>query len=155
MTKQDLIKSASDLDLPKPEAAKEYGQKHEQLVFLINQTMLARPDIKELVGEKNIEMMKDNHSNHARFVASILQYYNPEVLVDTVLWVFRSYGSRGFHQNYWAAQINTWIDILGRELSSQSFKMVWPLYNWFSINIPAFTDISHKSISEALSKHDI
>ncbi|QTA80177.1 Uncharacterized protein dnl_24700 [Desulfonema limicola] len=155
MTKQDLIRSASELDLPQKEAAKEYVQKQEHLVLLINKTMLARPDIKELAGEKNIEMMKDNHSNHARFIGSILEYYNPEVLVNTVLWVFRSYRSRGFHQNYWAAQINAWINILCQELSSQGLEKILPLYKWLSINIPAFSDISEKSLIQTPLNYDI
>ncbi|MGE0085645.1 MAG: hypothetical protein AB7S75_14645 [Desulfococcaceae bacterium] len=142
MKRDDLIQSAGKIAQASPEAAAEYAQKKELLVARLNEIMQQRPDILELVGEKNMEMMKDNHSNHARFVASILRYFNAEVLTDTVLWVFRSYRSRGFHQNYWAAQINAWIEILRQELSPESFASVYPLYEWFSVNIPAFSNIS-------------
>lgn len=47
----------------------------------------------------DIEMMKDNHANHVRFVHSILNNPNAEVHTDTVLWVFRAYKSHGFSSN--------------------------------------------------------
>jgi len=154
MNREDLIRSAAEIAHATPEAAAEYAQKKELVAAKMNEIMLLRPDIAELVGEKNMEMMKDNHSNHARFVASILRYFDPEVLTDTVLWVFRSYRSRGFHQNYWAAQISMWIEILRQELSPASFASVYPLYEWFSVNIPAFSDISGRLIHETQQQGD-
>ena len=82
----------------------EYQGKQEQLVAEINQRMLARDDIATLVGLDNLVMMQDNHNNHACFMVSLLQIYVPEVLVDTVLWVFKAYRSHGFHNLYWSAQ---------------------------------------------------
>ncbi len=153
MNREDLIRSAAEIAQAAPEAAGEYGRKKEVLTAKINEIMLRRPDIHELVGEKNIDMMKDNHSNHARFVASILRYFHPEVLTDTVLWVFRSYSSRGFHKNYWSAQINAWIEIMRQELTPESFASVYPLYEWFSVNIPAFSNISDTQLRET-REHD-
>ncbi|MBF0234802.1 MAG: hypothetical protein HQK62_12295 [Desulfamplus sp.] len=146
MTREDLIKSAGELKKVIPEALNEYKEKRDKLVSIINDSMLKRADIKDLVGEKNFDMMKDNHKNHAMFVESIMSNPNPEVLTDTVLWVFRSYRSRGFHQNYWAAQLSTWIDIIKANLSKESFDAIYPLYNWFTINIPHFTNLSDKQL---------
>ncbi|MBF0301902.1 MAG: hypothetical protein HQK73_02585 [Desulfamplus sp.] len=155
MNKEDLISSANTLEIVNLSAVQEYKEKREKLVSIINERMLKRADIKELVGEKNLDMMKDNHRNHAMFVESIMSNPNAEVLTDTVLWVFRSYRSRGFHPNYWSAQLSIWIEILKENLSDQSFNAIYPLYNWFTINIPHFTNISDKQleISPAVPKH--
>ncbi|MBF0227094.1 MAG: hypothetical protein HQK76_16745 [Desulfobacterales bacterium] len=142
MNREDLIKTALDLKGFESFAIDEYSLKKDILVVKINKKMIARLDIKEIIGENNIEMMKDNHANHARFVENILRNYNAVILVDTVSWVFRAYRSRGFHPNYWAAQLNGWIDILKEELSKESFNVIYPLYNWFTVNIPAFTNLS-------------
>lgn len=144
MNKKELISSASHLNNFSSQGVQEYSGKRETLVSSMNEVMINRSDITELVGEKNIQMMKDNHSNHALFVESFMINPNPAVLVDTVLWVFRSYRSRGFHQNYWSAQLNCWVEILKQQLSETSFKDVYPLYQWFIINIPGFTDISNE-----------
>lgn len=150
MKRIDLIESAGKLVQVDEMFAKEYESKRDILVDLMNKKMVSRADIKEMVGELNIEMMKDNHANHARFMESIFTKHSPEVLVDTILWVFRAYQSRNFSSTYWAAQLNSWIDILKKELTSDCYVAIYPYYNWMQINIPNFValcdnteDISH------------
>jgi len=53
--------------------------------------MAQRPDLKKMVGGKNRQIAEDNNRNFARFMESIFNEYNPKVLVETVMWVFRSY----------------------------------------------------------------
>ncbi|MGV8120240.1 MAG: hypothetical protein AB2L14_10815 [Candidatus Xenobiia bacterium LiM19] len=148
MDKKDLIESARELHQVEESAASEYGMKKEMMVAQINALLLSRPDIEELVGTVNIEMMKDNHANHARFVEAILRKHNPEVLVETVLWVFRAYRSRGFHINYWAAQLNAWISIIEENLSVESFSAIYPLYVWFQVSIPLFARFSEEHMAD-------
>lgn len=153
MTKAELIQTAQQLKQVEAGVASEYAQKAENMTSLMNGVMLNRPDIKELVGEINLDMMKDNHANHARFIASILRNYNPEVLVDTVLWVFRAYRSRGFASNYWAAQLNAWIEILKEKLSAEACHQVLPFYEWMQINIPTFVKLSDEKLELPGSLH--
>ena len=99
MNKEVLLQSAGKINALSPKSLKEYQTKRESLVELMNTQMLARPDIQDMVGEANMEMMKDNHANHARFMESLFTEYQPEVFVETVLWVFRAYRSHGFKTN--------------------------------------------------------
>ncbi|MBE2187838.1 MAG: hypothetical protein IAE98_00085 [Candidatus Kapabacteria bacterium] len=131
----------------------EYSQKGDLMVGKMNVLMLGRPDLLQLIGDSNIEMMKDNHANHVRFIASILKQYHPEVLLDTILWVFRAYRSHGFSTNYWAAQLNSWINILKAELTPTAFNEVYPLYEWMQINIPVFVQLSDEELSNSKSLH--
>jgi len=153
MTKTELLQTAQQLRQVDARVASEYEQKSGQLNAKINQLMLERADIKELVGEINISMMKDNHANHVRFIVSILRNHNPEILVDTVLWVFRAYRSRGFSSNYWAAQLNTWIEIIKEELSTETYHQVFPLYEWMQVNIPTFVKLSDEKLELPGSLH--
>ena len=148
MDKNYLLETATQLKQVKVKTADEYHQKAEELITKMNKLMLERPDIESLVGSNNINMMKDNHSNHVRFIASILKNHNPDVLVDTVLWVFRAYRSHGFTTNYWAAQLNTWIIIIKEILSSECFVEVYPYYEWMQINIPIFVKVSDEKLEE-------
>jgi hypothetical protein len=142
MDKKYLLETARQLTQPSDVTAGEYQQKEDTLLAGMNALMLERPDIVQLVGANNISMMKDNHANHIRFMTSMFRYHNPEVLVDTVLWVFRAYRSHGFTSNYWAAQLNGWITILKESLSGSSFREVYPFYEWMQINIPVFVEVS-------------
>lgn len=135
-----LIKSADKISRVSEESIKEYIDKMELLAAKMNEIMLKREDILKLIGgEKNITMMKDNHNNHLRFVASILQTPNSETLVDTTLWVFRAYMSRGFSPDYWAVQLNTWRQLLKENITDKAFLEIISIYNWFTVNIPHFT----------------
>ncbi|MEE4197048.1 MAG: hypothetical protein V2I54_05350 [Bacteroidales bacterium] len=148
-----LIKTAKYLKPVSEKGSLEYLGKQEQLVLLMNDKMLNRSDIHELVGRNNLEMMKDNHANHARFMVSLFENFNPEILVDTVLWVFRAYRSRNFHSNYWAAQLNGWIEILKEELSESTFTEIFPYYEWMQVNIPVFVKLSAEDLKSGKSQH--
>ena len=112
-----------------------------------------RPDILDLVGVNNVSMMKDNHANHARFMESIFHQRSPEVLTDTVLWVFRAYRSHNFSSTYWAAQLNTWIEILKQELSPDCYLEIYPYYCWMQINIPTFNKLAEENLEIRYSAH--
>ena len=108
--KNKLITDANKLIKVSDNSINEYIDKTDLLGAIMTEAMIKRIDILELVGgDKNIRMMKDNYRNHLRFVGSIMQTPNAYTLVNTYLWEFRAYMSRGFISNYWAAQINTWI----------------------------------------------
>ncbi len=153
MDKNQLLETARALKQVKRETAEEYSQKSDELISQINKRMLERAEIKNLVGEDNLSMMKDNHANHVRFIASILKNYNPEVFVDTVLWVFRAYRSHGFSTNYWASQLNTWIEILKEVLSGESYQEVYPYYEWMQVNIPVFVKLTDEDFEASNSMH--
>ena len=137
----ELAISADRLPKASEKAIAEYERKTAAMVAGVNSQMLARSDLKQLIGPNNVAMMTDNHSNHARFVASYLTAPDPNQLVETVSWVFKSYMSRGFHQNYWSAQLNCWITEMKNKLDEESYGEIYPLYEWFIINIPTFSEM--------------
>ena len=146
MNKLYLLQTCEKLKEVSKTASEEYSDKADKLVSEMNSIMQKRTDIEELVGKENLTMMQDNHSNHARFITSILKDFNSEVLVETILWVFRAYRSHGFSTNYWAAQLNTWDQVLNNELSKESYFEIIPLYDWMQINIPSFVKLSDEKL---------
>lgn len=146
MTREALLASATKLLQPSKSAADEYAQKSERLAAEMNRSMGARSDVDYMIAG-NLAMMEDNHRNHARFIESLFYAYDPAVLVDTVLWVFRAYRSHGFQLTYWPAQLDTWVEVLRRELSPQSMEEVYPFYRWMIINQPAFVLLSDSALS--------
>jgi len=152
MNKDKLLASAKKLTQPQVEVAAEFGEKKELLASAVNQKMYARPDLERLVGQGSQLMLEDNNRNHVRFMESIFCEYNPEVLVETVLWVFRTYRSHGFQLAYWPASLDTWVEILQKELSAEAFKAVYPFYNWLIINNPTFVMLTDSQITAADTK---
>jgi tRNA isopentenyl-2-thiomethyl-A-37 hydroxylase MiaE len=153
MNRTELIKSAQKLKQVDGKFTAEFSSKRDLLIDTMNKKMAARKDVNEMVGRNNIEMMKDNHANHARFLESIFYQHSPETLVDTIIWVFRAYRSRNFSSTYWAAQLNTWIEIYRKELSSECFTAIYPYYNWMQINIPVFNKLAEENPEAPNSAH--
>ncbi len=153
MERKQLFESAKQLKQVSEKTFLEYQDKTDLLINKINGLMLKRPDVENLIGKDNINMMKDNHANHARFIASILKNQNADVLVDSILWVFRAYRSHGFKSNYWSAQLNAWIITLQEVLRTESYNEIYPYYEWMQINIPTFVSLSDEKLDAANSLH--
>lgn len=153
MDRDDLNKTAEKLQQVSEKSVREFSSKRDALVVLMNRKMESRPDLPDLIGTGNVDMMKDNHANHARFLESIFNRHSPEMLVDTVLWVFRAYRSRNFRATYWTAQLDTWIDICKNELTPECFQEIYPYYNWMQIHIPTFNRLAEEVLDGPLPTH--
>ena len=140
--KKKILTSAKQLLQPSKEAAAEFSEKREQIVAVCNRIFSSRSDIDALVGRDNLQMAKDNNHNFSRFMMAIFTDYHPDILVQTVLWVFRAYRAHGFETTYWAANLNIWMETLQAELSESAFKEISPFYNWLIIHIPIFTALT-------------
>lgn len=145
---EHLLKTASNLIQPPIVAVEEFSQKQEKLAALGNQKMSQRPDVEKLVGKGNQEMAEDNNRNFARFMVSLFTEFSPEVLVETVLWVFRAYRSHGFRTTYWAANLDIWVEMIRQELSGETFEAIYPFYNWLIVNIPIFVKLTNDDPSD-------
>jgi hypothetical protein len=144
MNRQDLIETASSLNQTSTKAVNEYSDKSDILVTKLNKALLSLKNINDIVGVNNISMMKNNHSNHVRFIATIISKYDPEVFVDTLIWVFNTYINHGFQPAYWKEQMKYWRIILKDELTVEAYNEITPFYNWISANIDALVEVSLK-----------
>jgi len=153
MDKNRLLKTAAQLKQVSPKCAEDYHQKSAKLITAMNEAMSQRSGIQNLVGHNNIEMMKDNHANHVRFIGSILKNHNAGVLVDAILWVFRAYRSHGFTTDYWDVQLKVWVGLLKELLTPECFDEVYPYYEWMQINIPSFVKNSDEELVVSNALH--
>lgn len=144
MKKDTLLASAQQLKQPAQAHAHAYAEQAEALAAMVTAQLLARPDLETLIGPGNEEMMADNHRNHARFLSSVFQCYRPEVLVETVLWVYRAYRAHGFHLTYWPAQLDCWVKCMRETLPAASVAELYPFYEWLLINQAAFVELTDK-----------
>ncbi len=128
-----LRQSAQQLRQPSPHAAAAFEAAQLILAEELNQRMAARPDLEKLIGPGNLAMMQDNSRNFCRFMCSMFKAYDPEVLVQTALWVFRAYRSHGFHTTYWPANLDTFVEIARVRLDPASFEESSPMVQWLTV----------------------
>lgn len=55
-------------------------------------------------------------------MAALIQKFEPKVLVETVIWVFRKYINHGFYVDYWYFQIKNWDEILKLHLTKKHIQ---------------------------------
>ena len=142
--KENLLASAKKLNRPPLEHAEEFNQKKDRLAAELSKRMTLREDIERLVGKGNISMMEDNSRNLSRFMDSLFMNYNPDVFVEAMLWVFKSYRAHGFQLAFWSANVDTYTEIMKEELSSEAYTSLYPFFDWIIVNIPIFSKLTDK-----------
>lgn len=128
MNRDDLIQEACRMCFS-PQAANAYDRVREQLAAAVTAELTGRQDLEELIGTGNTEAMTLNHQNHGQFIAAQLTHFQPQVLVETVAWVLRSYQSHGFHKDYWPVQLNSWCRHIEAMLPEEAPDIL-PLYHY-------------------------
>ena len=146
-----LIETARTLRQPSAEAAAEFEAARDSLAEALNRRMVARPDLEKLIGPGNRAMMEDNSRNFCRFMGSMFLAYEPEVLAQTALWVFRAYRSHGFRTAYWPAHLDTFVELAREQLAPPAFAETYPFFHWLIVNIPTFVKLSDAQLAEPLS----
>ncbi|MBF0245000.1 MAG: hypothetical protein HQL31_06980 [Planctomycetes bacterium] len=146
-----LLQSAKALKQPSEASASEYEAQRDSLAEAVSESLGRRPDLERLIGAGNLEMMKNNHRNHASFMVSVFGLYQPAVLIDTVLWVFRAYRSHGFRLTYWPAQLDTWLQVMAGRLSAETLKEIEPFYRYMQIHQPAFAELSDAELEKPIA----
>jgi hypothetical protein len=87
-------------------------------------------------------MMQDNSRNFCRFMSTMFHHYEPAVLVETALWVFRAYRAHGFNTTYWPANLSTFIEIARVELSPGAWAEVYPHLHWLVVSVPVLATLT-------------
>ena len=128
---QDLINESGLLSKIPPAAAKAFDARKGLLVERVNQALAGRSDLKKLIGNLNaVEMMHDNHRNHAMFLTTVLCLNAFRLLASVIPWVCRTYRNYGFSFDYFPAELHAWKDAIKIELDAADAAAVFPVYDW-------------------------
>lgn len=146
-----LIETAKKLRQPTAGAAAEFEAARDSLAEALSRRMSTRTDLEKLIGPGNLAMMEDNSRNFCRFMGSMFLAYEPEVLAQTALWVFRAYRSHGFHTTYWPANLDTFVELASERLAPAAFAETYPFFQWLIVNIPTFVKISDEQLTKPAS----
>ena len=109
-----------------PEAALEFEIQGERLLKRVNELMSAREDISELLGMNPLYIMYDNNSNHLRFISNVLKLNDYDLLARTLPWVYKTYTSRNFSEDFFPEVLKTWMEAI--ESNSRKFRQIIKVY---------------------------
>ncbi len=126
----DLINEASKLPLVPLKAATIYHEKIPLLKKYVDDILASHPSINKLIGYNPLQMMFDNHSHHASFMATVFIIGNYELLAKTVPWVYRAYSSHNFSYDYFPLELKTWIEAIERHMDPDLTAEIKSVYLW-------------------------
>jgi methanogenic corrinoid protein MtbC1 len=128
---KEILTSCHNLPRISPEAAEAYARATVELLEQVNEQLEANPKIKDLIGRNPFELMRDNHQNHAAFMATIFRINSFELLVRTVPWVYRACHARGFSYDYFPAEYMAWQIAIHECLDQPDHKAeILSVYQW-------------------------
>lgn len=140
---QDLINESELLSKIPPAAAKAFDARKGLLVERVNQALAGQSDLKNLIGNLNaVEMMHDNHRNHAMFLTTVLYLSAFRLLASVIPWVYRTYRNYGFSFDYFPAELHAWKDAIKIELDAADAAAVIPVYDWMLERHECFVQVA-------------
>lgn len=124
---QTLLSKAAGLPPVAPGHAAVYGAHLQQLAEFVDERIESDRTLSPALAGVPQDLCRLNHRNHARFMATVFALGAWEVMVRTVVWVYRSYRARGLPASYFPAVVNSFSEAV-REILPASAAALEPAY---------------------------
>jgi len=112
------------------EAAEAYLDSLPTLAGQVDDAILQRSDISDLIGSCAIDIITTNHRNHGKFMATVFALDLPALLVRVMPWAYRVYTIRGVSYEYFPAELSAWIRAIEDELDPAHARPLCRVYRW-------------------------
>jgi methanogenic corrinoid protein MtbC1 len=107
-------------------AAQDYARNTSAMLSDVDEAMKQQAG---LVSDQ-VEMMLQNHRHHVEFMYTLFRLNMPELLTETVVWVYIAYRAHGFSPDYFPAALRCWLDAVRKHLPSSSAREIGAVYSW-------------------------
>lgn len=139
---KELLEDIAKLPDVSDDAARAFNSEMGRMIEKVNHIMARRPDIRMLTGDAPLSAMFENHRNHALFMSNVFSLNMPQLLADTVPWVYRTYHSHGFSYTYFPAHIQSWRTIIPESLDADNAAAILRIYEWIESRHETFIELA-------------
>ena len=129
-TIDSLIEKTTNIPRISTSSSSLYRENIHLLTEMVNVALLEAPDMDELIGHNQRQVMFDNHQNHAFFMSTVFILGDYELLVNTVAWVYTAYHNHGFKYEYFKAELLAWKNALDLHFNQDDLSDVQAVYQW-------------------------
>jgi methanogenic corrinoid protein MtbC1 len=110
------------------ETIESYEHAMTALIDTVNKAMQQREDLGDLIGPNPVELMFENHTNHAHFMLTQLRLKSAKVLLEGIFWAYHTYTNRGFSPNYFPIELATWKTAIMNRIESHHAESIMAVY---------------------------
>lgn len=139
---EELKQQIQELPRVESHSGEAYYANRNSLQEFVDQRMRQRDDIDELIGHRSLDVMKENHENHALFMSNVFLLNDYRLLVDTVPWVYNTYRQMGFSYEYFPLELEAWKQAVKSILGEDKTASIIEVYDWLKENHDDFVAIS-------------
>ena len=143
--KMEININISEIPEVSKEAAEEYGKNIDVMIKKVDQDMSEKENLNQLIGDNPLNKMEDNHKNHANFMYNSFQLNDPELFLNTIIWVYKTYNNHGFSYDYFPVELRSWISAVKKYLSTETQNSIIKVYKWMLNYHQIFIEESKKA----------
>ncbi len=148
---EDLKRAAAALAPVPPAAARAYRAKMATLREHVDREMAEYLAIEVLIGLNPLEILYDQHRDHANFMANVLHFNAFELLAESVAWIYQTYHTHGFSYDYFRLEVKAWMKAVAEHLEAGSAQAVNAVYLWWLSHHEDLIKISHGDLTGPLA----
>ena len=123
--------------------AEHYRSCKDAMAVAVSRRIAAHPRLNEFLGGNPLRLLEANHRNHAAFMVEVFIANDRSLLEDALPWVYSAYHNQGIAFEYFAAELEAWIAVIGETLPAEDAAAILPVYRWM-------LDAHPRSIERAL-----
>jgi methanogenic corrinoid protein MtbC1 len=117
-------------------AAQEYARCATAMLSDVDESMKKKADL----VSNQVDMMLQNHRHHVDFMSSFFRLNAPDLLAETVIWVYSAYQAHGFSSDYFPSALRCWTEAVYSHLSPDSAREIGAVYSWMIDNHEFFLE---------------
>ncbi|ADC63204.1 cobalamin B12-binding domain-containing protein [Allochromatium vinosum] len=110
--------------------AEHYRSSKDMMAVAVSQRIAAHPRLSEFLGGNPLRLLDTNHRNHAAFMVEVFIANDPCLLEEALPWVYSAYHNQGIAFDYFAAELEAWIAVIGQMLPPEDAAAILPVYRW-------------------------
>lgn len=137
-----VFDQAETIEPVSTQAAAHYAAKQAEIVIREDQLLESVPNLSEILGGQPLEVMFENHRNHARFMANVFRFNHYRLMARIVVWVYRSYHARNFSFEYFRLALPRWQQAVGENLKQPEAADINRVYQWLIDHHDEFVELA-------------
>lgn len=128
-------------------AVRAYSQNLSRMLEAVNTTMQQHPQLTDLIGPNPIQVIYDNHSNHARLMLAQFRFHGARTLVGALIWMYRTLIQRGVAPDYFLVALDVWMQTIDQHLDRHSARSIKSVYQLMRDVHPQILVLAQQSTS--------
>lgn len=139
---QQLIQDARNLPMISESELAEFESNKAELLNEVNHYLVEKSRLNDLIGNSPVQVMTENNQNHFKFMVSVFNLTNYELLVRTIPWVYQTYISHQFSTEFFPTVLQGWIFAIKKVLKLDKSAKILEVYDWILKHHDSWLELS-------------